>query len=810
MKHYSTKPSRLSVRNLMASVLVLILALTGATSDAAAGPSTAANSVHPAYEVQDLGPAIESTNIRTAGFGVDTDGREVIFAVSNGDPATFSVLDAATGERRFAHVLEGFEFGGWTLQTDDGRVFFTARTGSRAGLLEFDPQTRVVTELDVDLRNQKVLYKGSLDDSGVIFFGTYPNAKLMSYDTDTGAIRDYGTLTNDAAYAFSAGIVDGEVWVGTGPVPHLFRVDPDSGTAEEILVPERFMDNVGWFIGIEERDGHVFVRLSPRGGFDMAVYDLVEDRWHDEIIGGSFGVEVSEAIDGKVYYLEGDILRGYDLEKEKTFSTGFENSEIHEDLATSVGTYAFRVAASDSEHGGGHVATGINTDGIIWSYDLRSGEGSTVVGDALGSPSGAHSIGVGPDGAMYLGAYLSSGVMGRIDPETLKVDHIRGPKQSDAIMSHNDRLVVSSYPGALVHDGEVSGGFEWDEAREVLYLGRGEPYFQDRIFALASAGDRIAVGTVPDYGQLGGALTLVDPESGEFDFHRNIVQDQSVVALDHKDGILFGGTSVHGGMSSTPTASSAEFFIWDIEAQELLASETLDSEVRVIHEVTVGPDGRVWILTDTSQVFIADAETGAIVHRIDTGLPRNSNNWGRTTSLFHHDGWVFINSGRTLARMHPTTHEVQVIVSGGVHEAGVDGLGQIFFADDRRVYSLTPVEPECTEQIRGVVDGPLRVNSGTVCVLDATVDGPLTVSYGASLVLSRSTIEGPIRADGAGTVSLVENAVTGPVQIVGSAGEVELLRNEVAGPLACSGNEHAPVGAGNSVSGPSSGQCRGF
>src|SRR5699024_10284919 len=126
------------------------------------------------------------------------------------------------------------------------------------------------------------------DSDGVLYFGTYPDAKVISYDPQTGKFRDYGTQTDDADYVFGLGIVDGRIWAGTGPVPHLYQIDPDTADRTEMHPPEHVMDGTDWFIAIEPRDELVFVRLSPRGSYDMAVYDRKQEQWLPEIVPGTF------------------------------------------------------------------------------------------------------------------------------------------------------------------------------------------------------------------------------------------------------------------------------------------------------------------------------------------------------------------------------------------------------------------------------------------------------------------------------------------------------------------------------------------
>src|SRR5699024_11086387 len=155
----------------------------------------------------------------------------------------------------------------------------------------------------------------------------------------------------------------------------------------------------------------------------------------------------------RVYYPEGDVLMAYDLRMRKALSVGFEDSELREQLAGAVGTYG--IAAGEELPGlPAFTVIGLNTDGHLWTYSVRSGQGEVITAAVLRRPAAPPRSVTGPGGAVYLGAYLSGGVTGRIDPHAEEIESLRGPKQGDAIIAHGDQLVVSSYPGAVVHTGD--------------------------------------------------------------------------------------------------------------------------------------------------------------------------------------------------------------------------------------------------------------------------------------------------------------------------------------------------------------------
>lgn len=692
MTHAHTRPTRRHVLGggvAALTALPAIAALGAPASAAPQGPAPLAPSpsVADAGTVTDLGPALATVNVRAVAFGQLPDGRAVAYALSNGDPATLSVLEVPSGERIFGTEIPGAELGGFITPGPDGLIYFTCRSPMKGGLFSLDPTTFEVTHIAEDISGQSVLYDGSFGPDGRLYMGTYPEARVLAYDPGTGEIQDYGRQTEDAAYVFGLGIVDGEVWAGTGPVPHLFRIDIATGERVELDPPPHVMEGTEWFTAIAQRGELVMVRLSPRGTYDMAVYDQLTGTWLEDIVEGTFDTPPTAVSRlNRVYYLEGDVLRAYDLRTRRSLSVGFEDSALREELSEAVGTYG--IAAFEEVPGlPPFTVAGLNTDGALWTYSVRSGEGSAVIADVLASPAGAHSIGTGPDGAVYMGAYLSSGVIGRIDPVSEEIESLRGPKQADTIITHGEQLAISSYPGAVAHLGEASADWDWSGFTQILELGRGAPHHQDRIFGMVSVADRIAVGTVPDYGQLGGALTLVDPAGGDIEFHRDVVPQQSIVTLAHRDDLLYGGTSIHGGLSTAPAQETAQLFIWDVAAASLLGAEEVVPGAAVIPEIAFGPDGLLWGLASEGTVFAVDPTTGEVLHRIPTGLGFG-NNWGLLTSLFarESDGCLYAAGGNCLLRIDPAAVTADVLVEGEVRYAALSSEDRIYLAGEINVY----------------------------------------------------------------------------------------------------------------------------
>lgn len=670
--------------------------LTGAAlGGATIATTTGIASARAATPVLDLGPAIRSVNVRAASFGRLPDGRQVALALSNGYPVSVNIVDIVTGQRIFAAEIAEATIGSWIIQAPSGDVWLSVRKPVNAALYRIDVSTMTLHKVADRVGGESVMYSAKFDEQGVLWFGTYPHAKVMSYDPASGAFRDYGTQTTEAAYVFSLGLVDGKVWAGTGPVPHLYVIDPDTGDRTEIHPPEHVMANTQWFIGVDQRNDDVLVRLSPRGSYDCAVLHLPTMTWSDTIIGGVGGSMPTGTTRAGITYqlVKNADLVGYDTRRDRVVPTGFADTDVPAALATTVNSYGIDVVLAPELRLPGETVVGITTDGDLWCYNLATGRTRITAAEILPTSSEAHGIGTGPDGRVYIGAYLSSGVMSRIDPATDVITPLRGPKQGDAMTTHAGRLVVSSYPGAVIHVGEVDRPWDWGtNPHQVLEIGRGEPWFQDRAFGLVSTGDLLAIGTIADYGELDGALTLLDTASGSCTVHRGVVAGQSVISLAHRDGLVYGTTSIHGGLSSKPIATEAKLFIWDVSAAAKVWEGTLSPGAQNAGGLLWGPDGQLVGSTSNGDLFTFDPVARGVTSLVPI-VPKlpGAAGWGYAARTVYDpvtDSYLATQSGKLVQLRRGTT--TPITLSTTMQQICQAGNGKIYGVDDTQAYLIAP------------------------------------------------------------------------------------------------------------------------
>lgn len=777
-----------------------------ATSIAAAPVAASADepAAEPAGTLTDLGVAMHAPNVRLSDVDVLADGTPVAYVFSDGEPVSFNVIDLRTGELIDSHAMPPYTVASSIDIADDDTVYLSVRSPNDGTLWRYEPETGALVEIATGVAGEQMLR--TLDIDGDTLYGTtYPNATLYAMDLATEKFTEYGPLTSQGNYAWGLEAHDGRIWAGAGTPAQLYDVDPADGTTTPVDLPDTAAR--GDFIQRIETHGDLtLVSHRTVDGVNVQLHNGAT--WVDTLRVRGLWLYTEQSTDGVFYYLDASNQpHAYDIATRTSSAVDLSGTGLADEIA---GTSRVFLADLGTAEFPGSTLIGVRTDGAIWRYSLDTGAADVLQPEPFGSPVTTMSIAEGGDGHVYVGAYLSPGVMARVDTSTGEIEQLDGPEQADSIVAHGDQTVIGSYPDAAFHVADAGEPWAWgDNPRHVLTLGR-QDSGQDRPRHMVSAGDVVAAGTIADYGELGGALTLFDPDTGDYDLHRDIVEDQSISALAYADGVVYAGTSIHGGLSSEPTQDTAELITWDVN-DGLISHAPVVDDATVVHALTVDGLGRVWGMSDTGTLFEYDPAAGEVVQRIETGLA-HGNIWGSGSELDYHPGddMIYGSASGKLFRFDPDTADVdgvEILLDESVRRATLVG-DDVYLTDETNVYRYEPA-PVCDETVSGSHAGPLVLDDGTTCVVEADLEGPLTVSSGASVVLRESTLEGPLRSDGARQVTVGESALTGPVSITGTTGAVVLRNTTINGPLSCGDNTNEPSdrGTDTTVSGPSTGQC---
>lgn len=528
-----------------------------------------------------IGTALNAVSIPSAAYGKGPNGEEWIYAVAGGSPAVLNIVAANTGKLINSFSLEGAS-NAWGVTVDPNGIVYIGSYSS-ANLYRYVPGEDLIENLGNPIPGEIFIWRISSDDDGRIYGGTYPSGKVFQYNPNTRAFRDYGQMAKGQQYARSIGLYQNKAYVGAGTEePHLLELDVETGETIKINLPEKFANQSNVY-DINIVGNKLFARVT--GINTLLVFDLKTMKIIDEIENAS-GLDVSPTGSNNLVYLSiNGSLHSYNLNSLKLKSVGFE------DFGTAVGFGWMEVVEADFP---GETLVSIASNGEVRKYNPETGNVKVTPSLIIAEPVEIQSLTQGPNGNIFIGGFFSGG-LAEYNYQTNQLTEYKGLGQIEGMITHNDQLYMGIYPGAYLYSYNPNEPYEYGGNPVEHFSLQDEG--QDRPFAMISADDKLAIGTVPNYGKLGGALTIFDPKTGDYTFHQNVVKDQSVISLAYCDGLIFGGTSVWGGLGITPSEGEAKLFIWDVENEQKVLEIVPVSGEKAISALTFDNKGYLWGIT---------------------------------------------------------------------------------------------------------------------------------------------------------------------------------------------------------------------
>ncbi|HEY0307545.1 MAG TPA: hypothetical protein VGB94_05250, partial [Acidobacteriaceae bacterium] len=167
-------------------------------------------------------------------------------------------------------------------------------------------------------------------------------------------------------------------------------------------------------------------------------------------------------------------------------------------------------------------------------------------------------------------------------------------------------------------------------------------------------GNKMYIGTQPDYGLVGGALSVFDPETEKLEIYRNLIPDEEIAAIATDDRYVYGEADSEGGGGSKPVAEGVHFFVWDPQSRKLVFDQILPGagSFRSIAAVR----GHAYFVTG-GQMMDYDSTTRVLspVPHLDGlgAVPPESLKAAK-------DGTLFGIFGKQLGRFDPKTRHLQL------------------------------------------------------------------------------------------------------------------------------------------------------
>lgn len=581
------------------------------------------------------------------------------FVTRSVEPTRVGVLDLRTN-RVTAHAEIPTGTGAWALTSVSGDLFIG--TYAEGDLYRFDPGTAKMSRID-RLQSDTHICDFSVENRR-LYFGTYPTTNVYEYDTVTDELTELGPACSGEEYAREVAVADRELFVAVGSHAHLIRVDLETGGRTDVL-PEEFEDENWVRNPIIHGD-----RLIYRTGNRLVISDRNDPTTYETAAVNDCELGVFDAQKNSVYVVatleESDDIRLYRYHLE---TAAFKRiGRLPE------GTFDLHVE--------GNRVVGANSAGTIWTYDLETGDRHVLDLATAGMPRGSEvpfSLAV-VAGIPIVAGHKTLHVHDESDELPRRVGTLGEAKGMVAV---EDTLYQAIYPGGKL------ASFTLDRD-EVEYIGSiGHEQNRPRAIHHHAGSGQLFVGTVPDYGRIGGALASYDPITDSIEVERNIVNDQSISSLASINDTLFAGSEIHGGNGTEPVADEARLLALTVDEWNLRWKSIPVSGAEAISNLETSND-QLFAGTTAGDIVRIDPDDGTTVDRKNIALDTGFGQVG--TKLVALDGALYGLVSSTVFHIDPETLTTTSIAKNIVGENPVLASydGSLYVADGHDLLRLNP------------------------------------------------------------------------------------------------------------------------
>jgi hypothetical protein len=481
-------------------------------------------------------------------------------------PLSLLALNPDTGQIRQFNGPLSSEMGSWGFTIDhENRIYLGSYYSAR--LLRFDPKTEKWDDLGRPAgESESFICKITTGTDGKIWGGTFPSAKLFSYDPKTEVSEDFGRMDPDQFYCYPTAGDDGLIYCAIQfEKTDIVVFDPEKKTKTSLIPPEsRKPSRMSLVKG---RDGKVYVKLSASDQWFL----IEGEKKLVEVAKSDVPFAPSGLPDGRTFSL----IDGRFLRIENPLTKDKKEIPLQYEAA---GAYIF-------------------------------------------------TVGTGPDGKIYGSSMLPLRLF-VYDPQANslanlgKASHAAGEVYSMGAL--DGKLYLCSYPEARlsVYDPSKPLRFGDNEEANPRDLGpMGDGLYRPRAMVAGPHG-KVYIGGYPDYGLLGGAISVYNPKENERRVYRHIIQNQSVASLAYieKFDLIAAGGSIRGGTGTHAVEKVAKLMLWDPKEEKKIFEVVVVPEAKTILSLAVTGEGLLYGITDNEKVFVFDPEKREVKKMIDLGF----------------------------------------------------------------------------------------------------------------------------------------------------------------------------------------------
>lgn len=518
----------------------------------------------------------------------DHDTRLFLLNVDTMQSEFFPVPDGQQGPYGFSLGADGCLYNGFFY----GRIY------------RFDPGTKEFALVAEPFGGKKyrLAWGGYGSKAGRIYVGYYPTGEFAEYDIASGKCRLIAPLPGEPFGVYANEFLelpDGRILVMLyGAHSEILLYQPTTGQIEF----RREMENRSKIRSLCLLDDERVIYSAANA---IRVFNFVEGDW-----------EADHASDMP------DFLSWLTFQDGRLLASGYEHGDVYEVSRDGLRRIATGLHSGNRATGGIHkvaldtfVCLGDN--GLVAKFSWANGPLATAQLDNLTDTGmNIHSLLKIPERHLAVGSHFINSQIFSVNLDT-GVTH----SSLNKVTTHAGQITCATFLDGTVYLG-VYGGAEilaW-LPDEPFVFGRNPrqlcriAHAQNRPMGLYNDGRLLYTVSRADYGELGGAISVINPSDGTCEVYRDFVPAQNPCAFFKHGGLFAGTTEIYGDQGSClPEAEDAVIFVWSVAERKTVHS-VVPWPGKTLRALAISPAGKL-IGFGVEKYFLFDVDERTLTLR---------------------------------------------------------------------------------------------------------------------------------------------------------------------------------------------------
>lgn len=607
------------------------------------------------YTTRDLGVTNEVVYNKYCDGGKDKDGKNIVYMVNDGTPASFIGIRPETGEQVFCIPLELVDEKGKTRKSNGAWGVFVHSSGDcyvaaygEALIYRWNVDTETLELIGPPAGGSTLPLVMTEDENGIIWGAQATSNSIYSLDPKTNKFTEYKLGDKDYGQYYSIADPDSEdVFVAARSSEgkaFVYRFNPKTGEKVNIL-PQKYVDSIGVVYDMRLVNGKLFCRsevgsnlfvLDAKTGEEITFTHLETGEKLTQTHMNGRAVSPLSPVGNYVYFFDDVQFYKYNVDTD-------EISYIAEGVPDAWGTAPLNfifLELDDPEFPGWSFVTLNSHLGSFLRYNLETNKLSFIQLVIEGNPTTGNCTIKANDGNIYIGGYIGAST-GRYNPTTDEFEDLYGLRQVEGMGVYGDYVFFGRYPNSYISKYDTTK--PWDTAASNPYLAMNmgtkadDPTYpnQDRPYNLLGIPEEktMVVATIPKQGFYGSAIAFYDMEKNDDTFWstHSVVPDLTITGIAYANRKVFFGTSIRPGSNTDPRATECELFSYNFATKEFEKYGVIIPGATAITAMTTASDGNVWGLancdeTTSTRLFIFDPKANKVIYEKNVSI----NNFGAT------------------------------------------------------------------------------------------------------------------------------------------------------------------------------------